>query len=126
MERQELLRLIDEAAADQRQVLDLSFRGLTEIPEAISKLQSLTSLDLGGNQISEIPEAISRLQNLTRLYLSDNIISEIPQELSSLYCLTDCDLSGNLVNTIPQWMRPFPHLYPTNKIKYRAERSTPE
>ena len=45
MERQELLRLIDEAAADQRKVLNLSSKGLTEIPEAIGKLQNLTNLN---------------------------------------------------------------------------------
>jgi Leucine-rich repeat (LRR) protein len=59
MERQELLRLIDEADADQRHLLDLSHNGLTEIPEEIGQLQSLTELVLTDNQIREIPEAIS-------------------------------------------------------------------
>jgi predicted ATPase len=83
MERQELLRLIDEAAADQRHALDLSGQGLAEIPEEIGKLQSLTELNLSGNQISKIPEVISKLHNLANLDLSNNQIKWIPQWLRS-------------------------------------------
>jgi predicted ATPase len=95
MERQELLRLIDEAAADQRQKLDLSGQNLTEIPEEISKLENLTELDLSENQISEIPESISKLQNLISIDLSYNQIKWLPQWFLALPNIETWHLEGN-------------------------------
>ncbi len=47
MNRDELLRLIDEAAADERTTLDLSGMGLDELPPEIGKLTNLKTLVLG-------------------------------------------------------------------------------
>jgi Leucine-rich repeat (LRR) protein len=102
MERQELLRLIDEAAADQRNELNLSGMGLTEIPEEICQLQSLARLDLSLNQISEIPKEIGELKNLTSLDLSHNQISEISKDIGELTNLTSLDFSYNQISEIPR------------------------
>ena len=68
MNREELLQLIDQAAEDGREKLDLEKKGLTELPEEIGKLKNLTELYLAFNQISKIPNAIANLTNLTGLY----------------------------------------------------------
>ena len=70
MRQNELLVLIDRAAAEGWEKLDLSGKGLTKIPEAIANLTNLTKLNLGFNKITEIPEGITKLTNLTQLDLS--------------------------------------------------------
>jgi Leucine-rich repeat (LRR) protein/GTPase SAR1 family protein len=124
MEREDLLRRINQAADEQWQKLDLSGQGITEIPAeifkltnltyldlsdnqiteipvAIEKSTNLTKLDLSGNQITEIPVAIEKLTNLTNLLLSRNQITEIPAEIEKLTNLTYLDLSGNQITEIP-------------------------
>ena len=46
--------------------------GLTEIPEAISNIDSLRYLDLGGNNFKSIPEALKKCKNLKALFLTSN------------------------------------------------------
>ncbi|MBD0269639.1 MAG: hypothetical protein ICV77_15265, partial [Cyanobacteria bacterium Co-bin8] len=47
MTRDELLELIDQAAAEEWTELDLSGQGLTELPPEIGKLTQLETLTLG-------------------------------------------------------------------------------
>jgi internalin A len=80
MERDALLRLIDQAADEGWKELDLAGMGLTELPEEIGKLEQLERLILGrfdtekaeevGNELTELPGAIAQLTNLTYLDLS--------------------------------------------------------
>jgi Leucine-rich repeat (LRR) protein len=49
MTSEELLRLIDRAADEDRKELDLSGMGLSELPKEIGKLTQLESLVLGSN-----------------------------------------------------------------------------
>jgi internalin A len=102
MTQDELLVLIDRAAAEGWEKLDLSGKNLTEIPEAIAKLTNLTELDLYNNQITEIPEAIAKLTNLTRLALYNNQITEIPEAIAKLTNLTGLYLSNNQITEIPE------------------------
>jgi internalin A len=100
MEREELLRRINQAADEQWQKLDLSGERLTEIPAEIFKLISLTNLDLSRNQITEIPVAIEKLTKLTYLNLWNNQITEIPVVIEKLTNLTNLDLSDNQITEI--------------------------
>ena len=102
MASEEVLRLIEQAAAEGWTELDLSEKGLTEIPEAIAQLQKLTTLYLSGNQIKEIPEAIAQLSNLTTLSLSRNQIKEIPTAIAQLSHLTELYLYNNQIKEIPE------------------------
>ncbi|WP_374939414.1 COR domain-containing protein [Tolypothrix sp. FACHB-123] len=102
MTQDELLLLIDRAAAEGWRELDLSGQELTEIPEALAKLTNLTQLHLGGNEITEIPEALAQLTNLTQLDLSDNQITEILEALAQLTNLRVLDLSDNQITEIPE------------------------
>ena len=96
-----VLKIIEQAAADGRQELELSRKGLTELPKEIYKLKNLTKLDLGFNQISEISEAITELKNLTTLDLVHNKISVIPDTITKLKNLTEINLSRNQISEIP-------------------------
>ena len=102
MTQDELLVLIDRAAAESWEKLDLSRQELTEIPEAIAKLTNLTQLDLRDNQITEIPEEIAKLTNLTQLDLSNNKITEIPEAIAKLTNLTQLYLRYNQITEIPE------------------------
>ncbi|GAP96358.1 leucine-rich repeat domain-containing protein [Leptolyngbya sp. NIES-2104] len=104
MTHDELLKLIDQAAAEDWEVLDLSQQGLESLPSEIGKLTGLKILDLSGNQFTVIPEGIAQLTNLTRLYLSDNQITTISDtiaQLTQLMSLIGLYLSGNQIRVIP-------------------------
>ena len=84
MTQDELLALIDQAADEGWTELDLSGKGLTELPPQIGKLTQLEKLILGkldeeksewiGNQLTDLPDEITQLTNLTSLDLSSNQI----------------------------------------------------
>ena len=46
--------------------------GLTEIPDAISNMESLRYLDLDGNNFKAIPKALMNCKSLTALFMSSN------------------------------------------------------
>ena len=46
--------------------------GLTEIPDAISNMESLRYLDLDGNNFKSIPKALKNCKNLKALFMSSN------------------------------------------------------
>jgi internalin A len=111
MTQDELLQLIDQAAEEGWTELDLSGKGLTELPPEIGKLTQLESLVLGkwdedkaewiGNQLTELPEEITKLQALQQISLSSNQITEIPDSLAQLSSLQQLDLSSNPITAIP-------------------------
>ncbi|HAZ45709.1 MAG TPA: hypothetical protein DDW76_01105, partial [Cyanobacteria bacterium UBA11369] len=88
MTREELLRLIDQAADEGWTELDLAGLGLEELPDAIGKCTQLETLVLVkwdeekeewvGNQLTEFPDAVLQLTNLKILSLACNQIREIP------------------------------------------------
>lgn len=79
MTQDELLRLIDEAAADGRTALDLAGEGLSELPPEIGRLTQMKKLTLGridtktfrwlGNDLRRLPDEISQLTSLKTLDL---------------------------------------------------------
>ncbi|NEO86840.1 MAG: GTP-binding protein [Spirulina sp. SIO3F2] len=102
MTRDEVLALIERAAAEGWTELDLSGAGLRELPLEIGKLQALQSLNLSFNQISEISEVIGRLQALQDLNLHFNQISEIPEVIGRLKALQGLNLGSNQISEIPE------------------------
>jgi len=111
MTQDELLQLIDQAAEEGWPELDLSGKGLTELPPEIGKLTQLESLVLGkwdkdkaewiGNQLTKLPEGITKLQALQQLSLSSNQITAIPDSLAQLTNLQQLDLGVNQISAIP-------------------------
>jgi internalin A len=83
MAKQELpdrfLYQIDSIRRGDSTTLDVSNEGLTEIPDAIFRLSSLTELCLARNELRRIPDHIRALRNLRRLDLTGNPIERLPQ-----------------------------------------------
>jgi internalin A len=81
--------------------LDLSNRGIGQIPETVFALEDLEMLDLSGNQLTEIPEAIGNLSQLRTLDLSNNRLTALPLALTNLAKLSRLKLAGNPGLEIP-------------------------
>jgi internalin A len=101
MTREELLAIIAQAAREGRTELDLSERGISELPDEIGQLTNLTLLYLYGNQLTELPPEIGQLTNLTLLYLYRNQLTELPPEIGQLTNLTQLTLGGNQLTELP-------------------------
>lgn len=100
----ELLKVIKQAEEYEVTKLDLSRRGLTELPPEICNLTKLTYLDLYNNELTKLPPEIGKLTNLTRLDLSFNYLAEIPPEIGQLTNLTQLQLSSNQLSLLPPEM----------------------
>jgi internalin A len=61
--------------------LDLSEKGLTQVPEALGQLRQLQELNLANNQLTVVPEAFRRLKSLRALYLHGNKALGLPGEV---------------------------------------------
>ena len=64
--------------SERARVLDLSSRGLSKVPEAVSDLTELEGLDLPDNYLEELPTSINKLKNLFRLTSEVNQLRELP------------------------------------------------
>ena len=84
MNEKELLNLIDQAAKDKRNRLDLSDKRLKFLPPEIGKLKNLTKLYLSNNQLTTLPPEIGNLKNLNYLDLESNPIENLPSEVIQL------------------------------------------
>jgi internalin A len=118
MSRDELLALIDQAEADNREELDLSGMGLTELPAEIGKLTGLRKLVLGKvekwkwvngklvptlvtNQLTAWPEELQQLSQLRKLDLSGNPLGHCPDWLEKLGLLEQLRLTSIGLSEIP-------------------------
>src|ERR1044071_4731503 len=76
--------LIEEARKEQADYLDLSNKGLSELPASIGQLTRLEWLYLDDNQLTSLPESLRSLQSLERLYLHGNDELGLPAEVLGL------------------------------------------
>jgi internalin A len=97
----ELEELIEQAAREEWEVLDLRDKGIEVLPTAIGNCKSLKELVLWDNSLSEIPDSIMRLTNLQSLDLSSNSLSEIPDSITRLSKLTRLNLDKNPITKPP-------------------------
>jgi len=81
MTKSDLLQVIERAADEGWTLLDLSGRGLAELPSEIGRLTKLQRLDLRDNQLAALPPEIADLRNLERLDLQYNPFLPIPPEI---------------------------------------------
>ena len=103
---------LDEAILDRNcvQVLDLSGKKMTSIPNIINRFPHLKELYLNDNEISELPPELFDCEHLTTLHLNDNVLREIPMKIGKLKRLQDLDLGNNLINEFE------PNLFLLNRL----------
>lgn len=98
---EDLSSFIEEKRRQGDLWVDLSGKGLTDLPPNIGSLFRLLHLDLSDNQLSKLPPAICRLVNLKTLNLGNNRLKELPGDIGSLSKLTKLNLSNNQLSALP-------------------------
>ena len=61
--------------------VDLSEKGLSRVPDAVTELTEVEELKLINNNLTELPTSINKLKNLIRLNLNGNKLTELPSSL---------------------------------------------
>lgn len=82
-------------------MVNLSSKGITTIPNELYKLKKLKSLNLDSNKIKKLPESIGKIQKLERLSLANNQIKQIPSSIVKILNLSYLDLSNNSLESLP-------------------------
>lgn len=84
---------------------DLNYENpIDEIPSALGKLTSLTSLTISGCEyLTTLPDCLWQLANLTTLIITGcNILPDLPDNLCKLTNLITLDLSGLGIAALPE------------------------
>uniref|UniRef100_UPI00398EB7D5 leucine-rich repeat-containing protein 27-like n=1 Tax=Pristiophorus japonicus TaxID=55135 RepID=UPI00398EB7D5 len=90
------------AGGEGCEMMDLSGRGLEELPEHILHMSGLESLYLEGNAISGLSEDFfHQLPNLSWLDLRNNKLSSLPLSIGEHRCLKTLLLEGNPIRKLP-------------------------
>lgn len=90
-----ILNEIQLAADNHTKVLDLSNRGLTNLPAEIGQCGDLRVLRLNSNYLRTLPSEIGQLTALENLDLGDNLLTALPRKLLQLSKLQNLDISNN-------------------------------
>jgi internalin A len=101
MDEKELLQITEQAAKEGWTELDLSKKGLTELPPEIGQLTNLAELNLSRNRLTTLPPEIGQLTSLTRLYLRSNRLTTLLPEIGKLTNLATLDLRSNHLTSLP-------------------------
>jgi len=110
MKKRELLQTIERAAQEGWTELDLSDKGLTELPPQIGRLTKLEKLDLSSsydteeknkNQLTALPPEIGQLTSLQSLNLNGNGLTALPPEIGQLTGLQSLVLMDNQLTALP-------------------------
>ncbi|KAJ3675279.1 hypothetical protein LUZ60_004321 [Juncus effusus] len=96
---QEVIALLEKGKILDR--VDLSNRGLKNLPEAVGKLKGLLYLNLSNNQLESIPDAIGQLDSLEELRLGNNQLTALPDSIGLMTNLKILDVSGNKLKALP-------------------------
>lgn len=94
--------VIEEAGGIHAVKLNLSNKGLTELPESIYELTHLRHLDLSSNRLTDLPESIGKLTELRHLNLAHNQLIALPESISHFSHLTYLGLWSNKLLVVPQ------------------------
>ena len=103
---EKVLSDIEMAAASGARELDLSGRGITELPAAIGMLTQLEVLNLADNKLSSLPNELSACVSLRTLFFLNNQFSEIPMVVGRLPSLFMLSFKSNRLTSIPEGSLP--------------------
>lgn len=92
----------DKEALQNLNELDISNKGINELPKEIGALVNMTSLKINDNNIEELPHEIGKLTNLSILSMNNNNIKELPPELYQLTNLLVLLCSNNSISFVSQ------------------------
>lgn len=84
------------------ETLNLSYNGLSNLPDGISKLANLKCLDLRGNGLIHLPVEFTNMVLLQDLNISYNALTSLPDSIGVLKDLRLVDFSGNRLTQIPE------------------------
>ncbi|MDA3893981.1 MAG: leucine-rich repeat domain-containing protein [Salinivirgaceae bacterium] len=110
MDKSDVLQFIQRSRHKNANEIDLSNKGITELPEELGDLTTLKTLNLSYNNISILPASIIKLVNLKSLFLTRNKISKLPIGISNLDKLELLDVSYNPLLKIPREIGSFTQL----------------
>ena len=99
MTNERVMQLIRKAS--EKNFLDLSHYGLTQLPLEVTELKNLTKLSLSQNRLTQLPPDIGKLENLTELDLSYNRLAQLPSEIGELKNLRILNLTRNQLIQLP-------------------------
>ncbi|XP_035679135.1 malignant fibrous histiocytoma-amplified sequence 1 homolog [Branchiostoma floridae] len=95
------VNLVPRRNCDNQWEIDLSCRGLTEIPPGVFLITDLQVLNLFGNDIAHISGDIGQLRRLKKLDLGSNHLTSLPPQLCNLIELEELNLNDNQLTTLP-------------------------
>jgi len=102
--------VIGEAREYRKPYLDLSQKGLTELPSPLKRISHFSYIDLSENKMAMLPEFIGRLAQLEELKLQRNNLTKLPRAMGNLSKLRILDLSENQLTEIPKTIGNLLHL----------------
>lgn len=93
----------EKLVASSGKTIDLSNKGLSEVPKNILDDNSVTTLNVSGNNLTgALPAEIRKLTNLEVLLASDNKMTGIPAEIGQLSKLRTANFANNDISGLPQ------------------------
>jgi Leucine-rich repeat (LRR) protein len=91
-----------DASRQDGNVLNLSGRGLTNVPNEVFLMKDLVELNLSDNRLTgALPSEIKELENLRILKVSSNQMTGLPAEIGQLNNLEILDVSNNQIIGLP-------------------------
>jgi len=81
--------------------LDLGSTGITNMPEDVCRLKSLSTLYMSDNMLQSLPNEIGELEGLIYLNLDRNKLKELPRSIGNLKNLKWLRLNGNRLSSLP-------------------------
>ncbi len=81
--------------------LDLSFRGMDEVPTDLQELRHIAHVDLSGNVLTRLGRIVARLPRLESLRINGNQLSHLNPTVSRMARLQFLDASTNLLESLP-------------------------
>ncbi|SNT69643.1 leucine-rich repeat domain-containing protein [Psychrobacter sp. LV10R520-6] len=101
--------------------LDISYKGLTELPDSIGQLSNLESLNISGNQLITLPECIVRLKKLVCFIIDEGGSTHSANKLINLSTEVT-DFLRVLGEGCRGWSDPIKSTKPSNSIQKYIQR----